>query len=158
LYTIENINDIYFKSSNFITNRNKLYRSKPRESLNFPYANSRISGASRLEESIHYERKTGRGFARAHRCAIFRTAEWKNERTQRVRILVSRAVESPRPRVCFIIIIIIIIITVTRVYLYCVEKKWAGVCNVILHKQDQLIFMRTGWVREWASESALYRE
>jgi len=148
LHTIQNINDIYFKSSNFITNRNKLYRSKPRESLNFPYANSRISGASRLEESIHYERKTGRGFARTH--VLFlerqnermseRASERASERVQRVRILVSRAVESPRPRVCFIIIII----TVTRVYLYCVEKKWAGVCNVILHKQDQLIFMRTG--------------
>lgn len=130
--------------------------SKQKESLNFSYVNSRIGGAScaATEESIHYERKTGRAFARAD--VLFlerrngRMSERASERVRRVRILVSRRARSRvRPRVCFIIII-----AVTRVYLYCVEKKWAGVCNVILHKQDQLIFMRTG---ERGSERARAR-
>lgn len=36
------------------------------------------------EESIHYERKTSRAFARAN-VSIFRTAEWKDERASAAR-------------------------------------------------------------------------
>lgn len=55
-----------------------------------------------------------------------------------MRILVSRAVESPTPRLLHHHHRRHARIFILR------GKKWAGVCNVILHKQDQLIFMLTG--------------
>lgn len=126
----------------------ELYRNKQKKSLNFPCEFTDRWCFAATEESIHYERKTGCAFARAD--VLFleqrngRMSERASERNAWEYWF--RARSRVRPRVCFIIII-----AVTRVYLYCVEKEWAGVCNVILHKQDQLIFMHTG---ERASESA----
>jgi len=97
------------------------------------------------EESIHYKRKTGRAFAGA----IFRTVEWKNERasTARENTGFARGRESD-PRLLYHHR------RHARIFILH-GKKWAGVCNVILHKQDQLIFMRTN---ERVSETAPYQE
>lgn len=58
------------------------------------------------EKFIYHKRKSDRALWRAQTRAIFRTAEWKNERPPRVRILVSRARAAVENHVCFIIIII----------------------------------------------------